>query len=90
MALPSRDSRRRALVVVYFAAIIAFITMFGVLTIPGGRVTLGGLETRQCATLLASPTTPLNTADKHTWHNMQQRACCCYNPLLPRHCAGGR
>lgn len=34
MAIPARDSRRRLLVVIYFAAIIAFITLFGVLTIP--------------------------------------------------------
>jgi hypothetical protein len=29
-----RDARRRVLVVIYFAIIIAFITLFGVLTIP--------------------------------------------------------
>lgn len=34
MALPARHTRRRLLVVIYFAAIIAFITLFGVLTIP--------------------------------------------------------
>lgn len=34
MAMPARDGRRRLLVVIYFAAIIAFITLFGVLTIP--------------------------------------------------------
>eukprot|EP00775_Hariotina_reticulata_P011497 gene11497-11640_t len=34
MAQPNRDSRRRMLVVIYFAIIIAFITLFGVLTIP--------------------------------------------------------
>lgn len=34
MVFPNRDGRRRTLVVIYFAAIIAFITLFGVLTIP--------------------------------------------------------
>lgn len=31
---PNRDLRRRVLVVIYFAIIIAFITLFGVMTIP--------------------------------------------------------
>lgn len=31
---PNRDLRRRVLVMLYFSAIIAFITLFGVMTIP--------------------------------------------------------
>uniref|UniRef100_A0A383VRY6 AI-2E family transporter n=1 Tax=Tetradesmus obliquus TaxID=3088 RepID=A0A383VRY6_TETOB len=34
MVQPQRDTRRRLLVVIYFAIIIAFITLFGVMTIP--------------------------------------------------------
>lgn len=34
MVQPDRDARRRILVVIYFAIIIAFITLFGVMTIP--------------------------------------------------------
>jgi hypothetical protein len=34
MVQPDKDARRRLLVVIYFAIIIAFITLFGVMTIP--------------------------------------------------------